>query len=152
MWERWDGFIKGKGFQSKTMNSFNHFAYGAVGEYLYRIFLGINYDEEHPGFKRIILAPFFCEDLEWVEGHYDSIYGRIYVFWRRDNAEITLRLSIPPNTSAILHLHSTKISSVHESGNNITEREHITVLGQENNSLHLSFGSGLYSFRILDSK
>ncbi len=57
IWERWDGFVKGRGFQDKGMNSFNHYSLGAVGEWLYSVVLGINFDEDKPGMEHIILRP-----------------------------------------------------------------------------------------------
>ena len=57
IWERWDGYVKGRGFQDKGMNSFNHYAIGAVGEWMYRVMLGINTDDAHPGYKHFVMRP-----------------------------------------------------------------------------------------------
>ena len=56
IWERWDGYVKGRGFQSPGMNSFNHWAFGSVGEWIWRELAGINPDEEHPGYKHFTSA------------------------------------------------------------------------------------------------
>ena len=57
IWERWDGYVKGRGFQDPGMNSMNHWAFGAVGEWMWRDLAGINPDDEQPGFKHFIIRP-----------------------------------------------------------------------------------------------
>jgi alpha-L-rhamnosidase len=79
MWERWDGYVKGRGPHRSLMNSFNHFAIGSIGEWIYRIILGINLDENNPGYKHIIIKPQPGGPLTWVKGSYNSIHGKIKV-------------------------------------------------------------------------
>jgi alpha-L-rhamnosidase len=57
IWERWDGLRPDESFQDKGMNSFNHYAYGAIGEWMYRRMAGIDNDPAQPGFKHFMLAP-----------------------------------------------------------------------------------------------
>jgi len=104
MWERWDGYIKGRGPQSSMMNSFNHFSIGSVGEWIYRTILGINLDENNPGYKHIIIKPQPGGPLTWAKGHYDSLYGKIEVEWRIENEKFNLTVKIPVNTTATVHL------------------------------------------------
>ncbi|MCL2329790.1 MAG: glycoside hydrolase family 78 protein, partial [Phycisphaerae bacterium] len=73
IWERWDGYVEGRGFQNPDMNSFCHYAIGSVGEWMYRSILGINGDPEQPGFKHIILRPVPGGGLTWAKGQYHSI-------------------------------------------------------------------------------
>jgi len=106
MWERWDGWTKERGHQSRFMNSFNHYSIGSVVEWIYRVILGINLDESKPGFKHIIIKPQPGGPLTWAKGHYNSLYGKIEVEWRTNNDDFSLKVSIPPNTTATVHLPS----------------------------------------------
>jgi len=97
IWERWDGWTAEKGFQSVAMNSFNHYAYGAVGEWLYARMAGIDWDEEDAGFKSIIFRPIFNRDIGWVKAEYQARRGLIKSHWRYHKENIEWRISIPPN-------------------------------------------------------
>jgi alpha-L-rhamnosidase len=110
IWERWDGYVKGRGFQHPGMNSFNHYAIGAVGEWFYNTVLGINLDEESPGFKHVILAPKPGGTLIFAEGSYHSINGVIKSKWEKKGTEIHYYFSIPKNTHATLKLVNNKNS------------------------------------------
>jgi len=68
IWERWDGYVKGRGFQKPTMNSFNHWALGAVGEWMWRNIIGLNPDETKPGWKHFVIAPLPGGGLTWARG------------------------------------------------------------------------------------
>ncbi|MDR3228989.1 MAG: glycoside hydrolase family 78 protein [Puniceicoccales bacterium] len=102
IWERWDGYVKGRGFQSAGMNSFNHYSLGAVGEWMYENILGIQLDPKSPGWRHFIVKPLPGGDLTWAKGSYHAITGKISVSWRIDSAEktYTLELTVPANTTA----------------------------------------------------
>ena len=113
MWERWNSYTPGVGFGDSEMNSFNHYAYGSVVEWMYRYMAGIQADEEKPGFQNIILQPTpdsgakynSQERIRSVEGSYDSYYGPIRVFWEGNEKAITsYQVQIPANTTATLYL------------------------------------------------
>ena len=90
------------------MNSFNHYAYGAVGEWLYRSVAGIEADEEAPGFKHTIISPLIGGGLSYVDAAYQSVYGEIAVNWKVRNSErgkiVTLCVCIPHNARATIKL------------------------------------------------
>lgn len=98
MWERWDGWTPEKGFQDRGMNSFNHYAFGSVGEYLYGAVAGIN--AESPGYKKIRIQPVIGDGLTWAKASYYSIYGRINSAWKREGGRVVLNVTIPANTTA----------------------------------------------------
>lgn len=100
IWERWDGWTEENGFQDPGMNSFNHYAYGAIGDWLYRVVAGINPDPNCPGFQRILLQPHVGGGVTWVKAHYDSGYGRITSEWQLQESQFIYDITIPPNTSA----------------------------------------------------
>ena len=100
IWERWDGYVAGRGFQDAGMNSFNHVAIGAVGEWMYSHILGIRPDESQPGYRHFYIKPQPGAALEWAKGSYRAITGNIEVAWTdRDNI-FTLDVNIPVNTEA----------------------------------------------------
>jgi len=104
IWEHWDGQKPDGSMWSPDMNSFNHYAYGAVGEWLYRVAAGIECDEKKPGYKHIIIAPHTGGGLEYVKASYESIYGRIGSRWEENEQEVTVTVEIPCNTCADVRL------------------------------------------------
>jgi alpha-L-rhamnosidase len=113
IWERWDGYVAGRGFQGPGMNSFNHVAIGAVGEWMYNNILGIRYDETRPGYRHIIIKPQPNDRLAWAKGSYRSINGLIEVSWKNTGGIFTLEVGVPANTEATIVLPDGKI---HETG------------------------------------
>lgn len=104
IWERWDGYVKGRGFQDPGMNSFNHYAIGAVGEWMYRVILGINPDPDQPGFRHFTLRPRPGGTLTDAFGSYRSIAGPISVRWAIEDGRFNLLAAVPPNTMATVVL------------------------------------------------
>jgi alpha-L-rhamnosidase len=108
IWEHWDGIKPDGSMWSPDMNSFNHYAYGAVGEWVYRTVAGIDVDESAPGFKHVVISPLPGGGLSWVDARYQSIYGEIKVNWKAMAGRIVLIFSIPPNTTATVKLSEVK--------------------------------------------
>ena len=98
MWERWNSWTPDKGFGEVGMNSFNHYAYGAIGEWLYSTVAGIS--ELAPGFKRILLRPQPHEKLTHAGATLNSPYGKISSAWKRTRSTFTWTVVVPPNTTA----------------------------------------------------
>ena len=86
------------------MNSFNHYAYGAIGEWLYRAAAGLEIDEAMPGYRRAVIAPLTGGGLTQVSGSFDSIYGEVSSAWKREGNRVTLTAGIPVNTDGIIRL------------------------------------------------
>ena len=105
IWERWNSYRKDTGFGPVGMNSFNHYAYGAVLAWMYGTMAGIQEDPAHPGFKHFILAPIPDARIGHVKASFDSPYGRIESEWRMEGADkFSWRFTIPANTSATVKL------------------------------------------------
>src|SRR5205823_4298429 len=104
MWERWDGWTPEKGFNDAGMNSYNHYAYGAVGEWMYSTIAGIDIDLEKPGYKHIIIRPNPGGGLTHARGKLRSVYGEIESKWRVEGSTFHLMVRIPANTSATVHV------------------------------------------------
>lgn len=111
IWERWNSYTIAKGFGDVNMNSFNHYAYGAVLEWMYASMAGISPDPEKPGFEHFILSPRpdtrrgkelpeGQEPITYVKAHYDSIRGTIRAAWEFERGEFVYRVTIPAGTSA----------------------------------------------------
>ncbi len=100
IWERWDGWTDGGGFQDPGMNSFCHYAIGGVGEWLYSAVLGIVPDEKHPGYEEFDIRPYPGGSLSRARGSYDSIRGRISVEWTWEAGRYALEATVPTNTRA----------------------------------------------------
>lgn len=98
IWERWDGFVKGRGFQDPGMNSFNHWALGSVGQWMMETVLGIQ--RSGVGWSKFRIAAVPGGGLEFAKGHYDSPVGRIGVEWRFVGEEWHLSVTVPANAQA----------------------------------------------------
>ncbi len=104
IWERWDGIKPDGSFQLVKMNSFNHYAYGAIGDWIYSTITGIKHDENAPGYKHIIIQPQPHKGLIYASAYYDSLYGRIASSWKLGEETISISITIPPNTKATVKL------------------------------------------------
>lgn len=102
IWERWNSYTKKDGFGDVGMNSFNHYAYGACSEWMFRSILGI--DTDGPGYKKIAMKPEIGAGVTWAKGHYDSIRGRIASSWSVQGDIFQWDVEIPANTTATLYL------------------------------------------------
>jgi len=152
IWELWNSDKAGPG-----MNSRNHFALGAMGRWLFEALAGINPDPSAPGFKRIIVRPRPVGDLQWARADYPSLYGLITSEWRHEGDGLRLRVTVPPNTSAVIHLPLLGLDryTITESGKTVArdgERaDRVTGLrlrGVEDGCAVFSAAAGAYDFRV----
>ncbi|MDF9841666.1 MULTISPECIES: glycoside hydrolase family 78 protein [unclassified Paenibacillus] len=147
IWEHWDGIKQDGSFWSDDMNSYNHYAYGAVGDWLYRIAGGIELIE--PGYKKIRIQPQPGRQLTWAEASYSSVYGPIQSAWsKQSDGSLELKITIPANTTAELILPLGQRGKMLESGKALN---HVSgVLSAEENAgvRKLTIGSGNYRFTI----
>lgn len=104
IWERWDGIKADGSIFEPTMNSYNHYAYGAVCEWLFEAAAGFRPDPDQPGFKRILFEPAIIPELGHVRAHHDSPAGRVSVHWTLDGERVTYRFSVPSGATAELRL------------------------------------------------
>jgi alpha-L-rhamnosidase len=108
IWEHWDGLKPDGSMWSPEMNSFNHYAYGAVFDWVFGSVGGIDADQELPGFKRAVIKPLTGGPLTWAETAYDSGYGVFSVRWENTGGKIKLDVTAPPNTTALVTLPGAK--------------------------------------------
>jgi len=144
MWERWNGWTPDKGFGDIGMNSYNHYAFGAVGEYLYGGVGGI--EAASPGYKTIMIQPAIGEGLTWANTSFDSMHGRIVSNWKREGQKLTMEVTIPANTTAIVHVPAKDAAVVTESGKSADQAKGVKFLRMENGAAVYAIGSGTYRF------
>lgn len=140
IWERWDAWTETNGFQNPGMNSFNHYSLGSVGEWMYQNIMGINTDEDSPGYKHIVIHPRPGGGLHFAKGEFHSVYGRIRVEWKLERSLFILKVQIPVNTTATIYVPG---AVMNEDGH-VTEGVH--YIGTEYNKSVYSAGSGSYTF------
>ena len=108
MWERWNSYTREQGFGDVRMNSFNHYGYGAIGEWLYNTVAGIELDPDRPGYKHIIFRPRPGGGLSFARAELLSRYGKIACEWKLDGGKLAVTVTVPPNTSATVFLPGRK--------------------------------------------
>lgn len=100
VWEHWDGIKPDGAMWSTDMNSFNHYAYGAVADWMYGAAAGINSDPDRPGFKHIIFRPVTDRRLDFVKASIDTRRGTVASEWRRENGRIKYIFTVPEGCGA----------------------------------------------------
>jgi alpha-L-rhamnosidase len=146
IWERWDGIKPDGTFQTPGMNSFNHYAYGAIGDWMYRVVAGIDTEEENPGYKGIQIKPQIGEQLSHAKAELKTYYGTIVSGWEKVDDKLKLTISIPVNTKAVVYVPASVESSVTESGKKLADVPNIEVVGREDGYVVVKLGSGAYQF------
>lgn len=149
IWERWDGIKPDGSFQDPGMNSFNHYAYGAIGEWMYRVVAGIELDEGHPGYKHILIQPQPGGGLTMANASVESMYGRVASGWKIADDKFTLNIQVPPNTTATVRLPKARLPQVTESQKPLTSRADIFSARQVGDAVLVRVGSGQYVFESM---
>lgn len=141
VWEHWDGMKPDGSFWSPDMNSFNHYAYGSIGSWLYQVLCGIEIDQKYPAYKKIRFCPTLPKEFTWAKASHESLYGTVALEWKRSDGVITVRIQVPVNTSA-------EVTLPYTDGNNLT------INGEEckpdmvsSFGANIKVGSGTWNFR-----
>jgi alpha-L-rhamnosidase len=152
IWERWDGWTEEKGFQDPGMNSFNHYAYGAVGTWIVENILGIRSDPEKPGFKHILLHPKVGGGLTFASGEYQSPYGVIRSHWQIENGAFLWDVVIPPNTTATAFIPAEGQTQILEGEFPVQDSPGVTHRSQSVNTHIFEIQSGTYKFTVIKER
>ncbi|SFD80829.1 alpha-L-rhamnosidase [Paenibacillus catalpae] len=145
IWEHWDGIKADGTFWSDDMNSYNHYAYGSIGEWLYRVVAGLDLDESEPGYKRILLRPRPDSGLNFAKATYKSAYGLIRSEWRvGDEGAVTYEFEVPPNTTAEVRLQEASQAAISVNGSAIHQAQGVLHFLEHDGKLVLTLGSGTY--------
>ncbi len=146
IWERWDGIKPDGTFQNPGMNSFNHYAYGAVGDWLYKVVAGIQPDSEIPGYKHIIIQPHPGDKMYDVKASHESPYGTISSEWKIEDNTLTLTVELPANTTAEVFVPTTG-NAVKVNGRVNNALESVPAKNMDFHFLKMETGSGKYVFK-----
>jgi alpha-L-rhamnosidase len=145
MWERWNG---DQMMGDPSMNSYNHYAYGAVAEWLYRYVAGIDEDSEDPGFHRIFLHPQFDASLGEAAATYDSPYGAITSAWKMTGNATSWKIVVPANTTAKIYFPGDATTKILADGKDISQTLGISFVKREEGSSVYEAGAGAYNFIV----
>ena len=177
IWERWDGQKPDSTFQSAGMNSFNHYAYGAIGDWMYSVIAGVETGTgtDGVGYKKIIIRPHVTGKIikagddatSWagvrslesglqsggslknVAADLQTYYGKVSSHWKIENDHLTLDVEIPPNTTATIYLPGGKVNSMKESGILISNiKSNFKIKEKTKDYIAVEVGSGKYSFTL----
>ena len=106
MWERWNSFSKEDGFMRDNMNSLNHYAYGAIGQWMYERIAGLSPDPDRPGYKHFYVRPLVPDQLQWARAELQTAYGIAASKWTKEQGRLVLEVVVPPNTTATIEFPS----------------------------------------------
>ncbi|MBI3957371.1 MAG: glycoside hydrolase family 78 protein [Chloroflexi bacterium] len=148
MWERWDSLKPDGSFQTPEMNSFNHYAYGSIGHWLYRVVAGLDVDPAAPAYKHSFIRPQPGGDLTWAKAEYESVYGKVISDWRQEEGSFHLSVTVPANARATVYLPAASAQQVTESGLPLAEAPGVQSIRQSNGELLVQIGSGTYTFVV----
>lgn len=145
IWERWDGFTPQAGFQAPSMNSFNHYALGSVGAWLYQGVAGLDQAPESVGYHRLRVRP-RPGPLRWARASYESVRGRIAVAWERADGRLRLDVDVPPGVEATVHVPTPDPAGVTVGGVPATDAPSVDLLAATAGEAVLRVGSGRWRF------
>lgn len=149
IWERLNGYTVENGFGgNNSMNSFNHYSFGAVGQWLIAYSLGIQRDA--PGFKKFVLQPRTdpTGKMTWAEGWYDSVYGRINSKWEKLGSGYAYHFTVPANTTATLILSHQAAEKITEKGQAFSGSKGVKFIESKDGKSWYEVGSGIYSIEV----
>ncbi|GGO08226.1 alpha-L-rhamnosidase [Saccharibacillus kuerlensis] len=149
IWEHWDGIKPDGSFWSDDMNSYNHYSYGAIGDWLYRAVAGLDIDEKIPGCKRLVLRPNPDSGLTYARAQYDSLYGKVFSGWsKREDGSVVYEFQLPPNMTAQVRLPAAAGKSVRVDERDPAEVLMTAPMQQEDGIVMLELGSGRYTVKV----
>ncbi|MEM8895013.1 MAG: family 78 glycoside hydrolase catalytic domain [Bacteroidota bacterium] len=146
MWERWNSYTHEEGFHPQGMNSFNHYAYGAIGQWMYERIAGIK--PLSPGYKEIGIAPLVDVPLTSAEASYNSPYGKVESAWSLENGVFSLKTTIPPNTTARVSIPANVSEPLLVNGEPLSNNmDSVQDWEKDNGTYKLLVNAGIYHFK-----
>jgi alpha-L-rhamnosidase len=149
IWERWNGIRTDSTFEPASMNSFNHYAYGAIGDWMYRVVAGLDTDEGEPGYRHLLIRPLPGKGLDHAEAALETPYGKASSGWKKNpDGSTVFEMNIPANSYATVLLPVSADAEIKESGQLLSEQNAIKVMSSGPQGVQLSMGSGHYIFTV----
>jgi alpha-L-rhamnosidase len=152
IWERWDGIKPDSTFETPGMNSFNHYSYGAIGDWMYRSMAGLDTYEDGVGYKHIKIQPHIGGNFTNVSASLETYYGKLSSSWKVDSNTLIMDIEIPVNTTATIYIPADDKNNITESGKQIDAVKDIRVKGNEDGYVIVNAGSGKYHFVVTNRK
>ncbi len=146
VWERWDGIKPDGTPETPTMNSYNHYAYGAIGDWMYRVAAGLDTYEDGTGYKHIRVMPHIGGKLTNVSASLKTYYGLASTSWNLANGKVELKVNIPVNTRATVFIPAGSADVVTEGNQKLLEKKEIKYIKKEGDYVVVEIGSGEYAF------
>ncbi len=146
IWERWNGIKPDGSFQDPAMNSFNHYAYGAIGEWLYRVVAGLEVDPAEPGYKHVLFQPQPGGGLTCARATLNSPYGMVVSAWKLTEAGFHLSITVPPNAHATVRLPARSLDALTEGGQPLATGNGIVSVHVAGSTALIEVSSGRYEF------
>lgn len=128
------------------MNSFNHYAFGAIGDWMYRTIGGLDVDDAAPGYKHAIIAPVVGGGITSAKTELQTPYGVLASDWRTENGAMTLAVTVPANTTASVTLRNATTATAREGGMPLSVAAGVRSVRAEGKNLVVTVGSGRYRF------
>jgi alpha-L-rhamnosidase len=148
IWERWDGLKPDGSFQNLEMNSFNHYAYGAIGDWLYRVVTGIDTDPAGPGYQKITIRPLPNRRLAEARSELETYYGKIVSGYLMGDQAVTYTIEVPVNTTAKVSLPAPSLEAVSENGTALSQLKDTQNAQYAQGRADFELGSGQYQFVV----
>ncbi|MEX0775254.1 MAG: family 78 glycoside hydrolase catalytic domain [Phycisphaeraceae bacterium] len=154
IWERWNSWTPDRGFGPVGMNSFNHYAYGAIGQWLYQVVAGLDLapQDDAAGYRRLLIHPRPQPGADAAIHHanaaYDSIHGRIEISWSIVEGRFTLTVTLPPNTRATVRFAAPSLDAVSEGDQPAVRADGVSNAKHQGGDFIAEIGSGRYSFAV----
>lgn len=146
VWEHWDSIKPDGSFWSDQMNSFNHYAYGSIGNWMYKVIAGLDMEATSPAYKKIKIEPKFAGiSFTSAKAIHESMYGKIVSSWQLTNDQVAVEVVVPPNTTADILLPKAKLVDVYE-GDELLVTGDIHSFIETSEGVKVTIGSGSYQF------
>jgi alpha-L-rhamnosidase len=152
IWERWDGIKPDSTFQTPTMNSLNHYSYGAIGDWMYRVMAGMDTYEDGAGYKHSMIKPHIGGGFTTASASLITYYGTLSSSWKVEKDRILMDVEIPANTTSTVFIPAAGIEDVTEGGKQLTQVPGITVAGSGDGYQIIKLGSGTWHFAAKKEK
>lgn len=148
IWERWDGIKPDGSFQTPGMNSYNHYAYGAIGDWMYRVMVGLDTYEDGVGYKHIKIKPHLGGGFTNASASLETYYGKLASSWKIEPGRILMDVDIPANTTATVFVPALEASQITDGTQAISSLKEIKIGEAKDGYLELTLGSGQYHFTV----
>ncbi|HRH60510.1 MAG TPA: alpha-L-rhamnosidase C-terminal domain-containing protein, partial [Chitinophagaceae bacterium] len=148
IWERWDGEKPDSTFQTPGMNSFNHYAYGAIGDWMYRKMVGLDTYDDAPGYKHIKIQPHIGGGFTYASASLQTYYGKLSNAWKIESNMLAMDVEIPANTTATVYVPAASADAITESGKALSSATEIKIISYDDGYVVLQLGSGVYHFAV----